>query len=50
MPTTLYIDGAWTTALDGGTRDIHCPANGEFVATVDEASGRPSPPRSAALS
>ena len=38
MPTTLYIDGAWTTALDGGTRDIHCPANGEFVATVDEAS------------
>jgi betaine-aldehyde dehydrogenase len=38
MPDTLYIDGAWTTAQDGGTRDIHCPANGDLVATVDEAS------------
>jgi betaine-aldehyde dehydrogenase len=38
MPNTLYIDGAWTTAQDGGTRDIHCPADGTFVATVDEAS------------
>ena len=38
MPNTLYIDGAWTTAQDGGTRDILCPADGSFVATVDEAS------------
>ncbi|WP_019159851.1 aldehyde dehydrogenase family protein [Brevibacterium senegalense] len=38
MPNTLYIDGAWTTAQDGDTRDIHCPANGDLVATVDEAS------------
>lgn len=36
-PSTLFIDGAWAGAEAGGTRDIHCPANGEFVATVSEA-------------
>lgn len=40
MPETLFIDGTWTSAIGGGTRDIHCPANGEFVATVDEADER----------
>jgi betaine-aldehyde dehydrogenase len=37
MPQTLFINGRWESARAGGTRDIHCPANGEFVATVDEA-------------
>jgi betaine-aldehyde dehydrogenase len=38
MPTTLYIDGQWTSAQAGGTREIRCPADGELVAVVDEAS------------
>lgn len=38
MPETLFIDGTWTSALEGGTREIRCPANGELVAVVDEAS------------
>lgn len=38
MPDTLFIDGSWTSALEGGTREIRCPANGELVAVVDEAS------------
>jgi betaine-aldehyde dehydrogenase len=38
MPQTLFINGRWESAVNGGTRDIHCPANGDFVATVDEAS------------
>lgn len=38
MPTTLFIDGRWTSAIDGGTREIRCPADGGFVATVDEAA------------
>ncbi|MDO5617583.1 aldehyde dehydrogenase family protein [Kocuria sp.] len=37
MSETLYINGQWVAATNGGTRDIHCPANGEFVATVAEA-------------
>ena len=40
MPDTLFIDGAWTSAIGAGTRDIHCPADGSFVATVDEADDR----------
>jgi len=35
---TLFIDGAWVPASDGGTRDIHCPADGEPVGTVSEAT------------
>ncbi|WAL40632.1 aldehyde dehydrogenase family protein [Brevibacterium sp. BRM-1] len=38
MPNTLFIDGEWVSAQEGGTRDITCPANGDFVATVDEAT------------
>lgn len=36
MTATLYIDGEWRPATDAGTRDIWCPANQEFVATVSE--------------
>ncbi|MFY0406921.1 aldehyde dehydrogenase family protein [Solicola sp. PLA-1-18] len=35
--TTLYIDGRWEAAADGGTREIRCPADGTAVATVSEA-------------
>ena len=35
---TLFIDGAWVPASDGGTRDIHNPADGTFVAAVSEAT------------
>lgn len=38
MPNTLYIDGEWVCASAGGTREIRCPANGELVAVVDEAT------------
>ncbi len=34
----LFIDGSWRPASDGGTREIRCPANGELVATVAEAT------------
>jgi hypothetical protein len=34
----LFIDGQWRPAADGATRDIRCPADGSFVATVAEAS------------
>lgn len=34
----LFIDGKWQAALDGGTREIRCPADGRLVATVDEAA------------
>ncbi|QGK70629.1 aldehyde dehydrogenase family protein [Allosaccharopolyspora coralli] len=33
---TLFIDGAWGTADAGRTREIHCPADGSHVVTVDE--------------
>ena len=33
----LFIGGRWTDAVDGGTREIRCPADGTLVATVDEA-------------
>ena len=35
----LYIDGAWVSATEGGTREIRCPADGEVVRVVDEATG-----------
>src|SRR4051794_27071924 len=38
MTATLFIDGVWTSAVDGGTREIHCPADGALVGVVDEAS------------
>lgn len=34
----LFIAGEWVSALNGGTREIRCPADGKLVATVDEAS------------
>ncbi|KIF78292.1 betaine-aldehyde dehydrogenase [Streptomyces sp. 150FB] len=33
----LFIGGRWIAAVDGGKREIHCPADGTLVATVDEA-------------
>jgi betaine-aldehyde dehydrogenase len=33
----LFIDGGWQAARSGATREIHCPADGSLVATVDEA-------------
>ncbi|MDJ0319134.1 aldehyde dehydrogenase family protein [Pseudarthrobacter sp. PS3-L1] len=39
---TLYIGGSWTAASDGGTRDIHCPADGELVGTVSEGTAEDS--------
>jgi betaine-aldehyde dehydrogenase len=38
MPNTLFIDGTWRDAAEGGTREIRCPADGELVAVVDEAT------------
>ena len=35
---TLYLDGEWMPAADGGTREIRCPADGELVGTVSEAT------------
>ncbi len=32
----LFIDGIWCNAVDGATREIHCPADGSLVATVAE--------------
>ena len=34
----LFIDGSWRAAAEGGTREIRCPATGELVAEVDEAT------------
>ncbi|RAX16479.1 aldehyde dehydrogenase family protein [Pseudarthrobacter sp. AG30] len=36
--STLFIGGSWVAASDGGTRDIHCPADGQLVGTVAEAT------------
>ncbi len=33
----LFIGGRWTSARAGATREIRCPADGQLVATVDEA-------------
>lgn len=34
----LFIDGAWIGSSDNATREIRCPANGEHVITVAEAT------------
>jgi betaine-aldehyde dehydrogenase len=34
----LYLAGAWRPAVQGGVREIHCPADGALVATVSEGS------------
>ncbi|MGH4013913.1 MAG: aldehyde dehydrogenase family protein [Pseudonocardiaceae bacterium] len=36
----LFIDGRWVSAREGGTREIRCPADGELVRIVDEATAR----------
>ncbi|RUQ21283.1 aldehyde dehydrogenase family protein [Kocuria sp. HSID16901] len=38
MSNTLYIDGQWVPAEEGGTRTIICPADGSEVGTVAEAT------------
>ncbi|WP_439031613.1 aldehyde dehydrogenase family protein [Gordonia terrae] len=38
MSDTLYIDGRWCSAIAGGTREIHCPADNSVVGTVAEAT------------
>lgn len=35
---TLFIGGSWRAAAGGAVREIRCPADGELVATVDEAT------------
>ncbi|MEV0948186.1 aldehyde dehydrogenase family protein [Rhodococcus sp. NPDC049939] len=35
---TLFINGTWQAATDGGVRDIECPATRELVGTVSEAT------------
>ncbi|MBG6216089.1 betaine-aldehyde dehydrogenase [Arthrobacter sp. CAN_A6] len=35
---TLFIGGAWVPSSDGGTRAIHCPADGGFVGDVSEGT------------
>ena len=34
----LYLGGRWVSARAGGRREIRCPADGELVAEVDEAT------------
>jgi len=35
---SLFIDGQWKSASDGGTFETYCPANGERLATCAEAT------------
>ena len=35
---SLFINGRWVPAADGGTREIHCPADGTLVGLVSEAT------------
>lgn len=39
---TLFIGGSWSAASDGGTREIHCPADGELVGVVSEGTAEDS--------
>jgi betaine-aldehyde dehydrogenase len=34
----IYVGGEWRSALEGGRREIHCPADGSLVGEVDEAT------------
>ena len=40
MSTTLFIDGQWQAAANGGTRTIVCPADGTEVGVVAEATAQ----------
>ncbi len=35
---TMFIDGKWSLASDGGSRELRNPANGEIIATVAEGT------------
>ena len=34
----LFIGGKWVDASDGATLDVYCPANGEKLSTIADAS------------
>ena len=34
----IYVGGQWRSALEGGRREIRCPADGSVVGEVDEAT------------
>jgi len=36
----MFLNGAWTAAVDGGTREILNPANNEVIATAAEGTAR----------
>ena len=36
----LYIGGEWVDASDGGTLDVYCPANGEQLSVIADATAR----------
>ncbi len=38
--TNLFINGEWTSAVEGGPRDILNPANNQTIATVADGSAR----------
>jgi len=38
MVATLYIDGAWRQASDGGAHDVQSPHDQSVVATVSQAT------------
>ena len=38
MVATLFIDGVWRTASDGGSHDVHSPHDQSVVATVSQAT------------
>lgn len=38
MVTTLFIDGVWRAASDGGNHDVHSPHDQSVVATVSQAT------------
>lgn len=37
-PASLFIDGRWSPSSSGETRDVICPADGELVGAVSEAT------------
>mgnify|MGYP003333496809 CR=1 FL=1 len=39
MSNTLYINGKWTSPVEGHTWDVISPADGRVVATVAEGTG-----------
>jgi betaine-aldehyde dehydrogenase len=34
----MYVDGGWTLAIDGGTRELFDPSDGRLIATIAEAT------------